>query len=593
MITLVFTTRTHRPNARISIRGEIEGWDRDVHLDYHADEWRVQLDEAVYNRPFQCKFVLDETFFMVGVNLVIDPVPGSTHRFGEATVRFEDQPWLIVENSQLARRFLAPNVDEGRLWDVIVVGSGAGGGTVADQLSDQGADVLVLEIGSYLFPTHVANLPREHLLGLFDKHVWRLWNRFQVKNYQNGPGSNFQGANGFVFGGRTVYWGGLTPRMRPYEMAGWPAGVVAFLSSLGYRRAEEALNAREPTPSIFQKDIKRTLKQILPDFEHVDASLAVQYSGLTSTAIASGLYSTADVLLESRLTQGAGGNDHLTVNLNHRVVGLEENGATVTAVVAQDLVAGVTRRYRARHVVLAAGTLETPRIAKAAKLRDPTGRIGVGITDHPIYFTHFRVPPGNPGFGAGEASKTISRDPAATADRHPYNVVVELGADFNQGRYLDDELLAEHIRRRGEFTLGEIVILFNAPLKDDNRVDYTGPGLGDAVVHMQPTGAENPHLDEARQRTKKVHDGLGAVNVPNEELALNRAFLGGVAHEVGTMRMAGDGSGVVDGDLRVLDYENLFVCDLSVFPSSPAANPTLTLVALAIRLADHLLALPR
>jgi choline dehydrogenase-like flavoprotein len=73
-----------------------------------------------------------------------------------------------------------------------------------------------------------------------------------------------------------------------------------------------------------------------------------------------------------------------------------------------------------------------------------------------------------------------------------------------------------------------------------------------------------------------------------DALDLQTADLGGVAHEVGTMRMAGDGSGVVDADLRVLNYSNLFVCDNSVFPASPAANPSLTLAALALRLAEHL-----
>jgi choline dehydrogenase-like flavoprotein len=64
--------------------------------------------------------------------------------------------------------------------------------------------------------------------------------------------------------------------------------------------------------------------------------------------------------------------------------------------------------------------------------------------------------------------------------------------------------------------------------------------------------------------------------------------MGGVAHEVGTLRLSDRGDGVVDADLKFLSYTNLYACDLSVFPSSPAANPTLTLGALAIRLADHL-----
>ena len=592
MFTIVFTTRTHRPDAHISLRGDIEGWNHAVDLGFDGVAWSVALDEALYDRPFQFKFVLDEGQWMVGGNLVIEPKAGGTFTFDEAMVRFEDKPWLIVENPAFARSFFAPDLDENRVWDVIVVGSGAGGGTVADQLSDMGADVLVLEIGSYLFPTHVANLPRQHLLGTFDKHVWRLWDRYGVRNYQVGEDTVFVGANGFNLGGRTVFWGGLTPRMRPWEMVGWPAKVAAYLTGFGYRKAEEALNAREPTPSNFQKETKVHLKRILPDFEHIDASMAVQYAGATSALIPTGLYSTADVLVESRLTQGAAGREHLAVNLNHRVVGLEADGTRITRVVVEDLIADVTRRYRARHVVLAAGTLETPRIAKAAQLSDPNGLMGVGVTDHPIYYTHFRVPPGQIGYNAAETSKTLSRDPQASADRHPYNLVLELGADFNQGRYVDDELFAEHITKRGEFTLGEIVLLFNAPLVNDNRVEYTGPDLGDTVIHLRPSNAEAPFIDEGRALVQQVLDAIGAIPLrPDLPLDLVPARLGGVAHEVGTMRMADDGSGVVDDDLRVLGYDNLYVCDNSVFPSSPAANPTLTLAALAIRLADHLQAM--
>ena len=46
--------------------------------------------------------------------------------------------------------------------------------------------------------------------------------------------------------------------------------------------------------------------------------------------------------------------------------------------------------------------------------------------------------------------------------------------------------------------------------------------------------------------------------------------------------------GVVDGDARVHELENLYVAGSSVFPTYGASNPTLTVIALAIRLADHL-----
>ena len=59
-----------------------------------------------------------------------------------------------------------------------------------------------------------------------------------------------------------------------------------------------------------------------------------------------------------------------------------------------------------------------------------------------------------------------------------------------------------------------------------------------------------------------------------------------------TLPMSGndDKSGMVNPDLQVWGKKGLYVCDNSVFPTSPAANPSLTLAALALRLAEHLCA---
>ena len=65
-------------------------------------------------------------------------------------------------------------------------------------------------------------------------------------------------------------------------------------------------------------------------------------------------------------------------------------------------------------------------------------------------------------------------------------------------------------------------------------------------------------------------------------------FVGGL-HHMGTTRMHADPRhGVVDADSRVHSVDNLYVAGSAVFPTSGYANPTLTIVALAIRLADHL-----
>jgi choline dehydrogenase-like flavoprotein len=60
-------------------------------------------------------------------------------------------------------------------------------------------------------------------------------------------------------------------------------------------------------------------------------------------------------------------------------------------------------------------------------------------------------------------------------------------------------------------------------------------------------------------------------------------------HHIGTTRMAADASaGVVDSDCALFDFPNLHVASAAVFPTSSHANPTLTIVAMAVRLAAHL-----
>jgi choline dehydrogenase-like flavoprotein len=59
-------------------------------------------------------------------------------------------------------------------------------------------------------------------------------------------------------------------------------------------------------------------------------------------------------------------------------------------------------------------------------------------------------------------------------------------------------------------------------------------------------------------------------------------------HHLGTTRMATDARcGAIDENCRVHEAENVYVAGRSVFPSAGFANPTLTIVALALRLADH------
>jgi choline dehydrogenase-like flavoprotein len=185
-------------------------------------------------------------------------------------------------------------------------------------------------------------------------------------------------------------------------------------------------------------------------------------------------------------------------------------------------------------------------------------------------------------------------DPTPT--QHGWNAVLEIGSDWNQARYVDPDIIAEHSRRRGENSqLCELVFLTASPLGEENYVRPTSDSQDDdgrpMLVHCKLQRRAEVMLPEMDELKRKILGFAKAYPLPGEDggLPLNLAPIGGVAHEAGTMRMSNDPkNGVVDANLKLHNYENLYCSDLSVFPTSPAANPSLTLAALAMRLADYL-----
>jgi choline dehydrogenase-like flavoprotein len=88
-------------------------------------------------------------------------------------------------------------------------------------------------------------------------------------------------------------------------------------------------------------------------------------------------------------------------------------------------------------------------------------------------------------------------------------------------------------------------------------------------------------------RRRLLAAGVGTLDTAPAELA-NVTFTD-ASHHIGTTRMSSsERTGVVDANCRVHGTRNLYVAGSSVFPTSGSANPTLTIVALAVRLAEHL-----
>lgn len=122
--------------------------------------------------------------------------------------------------------------------------------------------------------------------------------------------------------------------------------------------------------------------------------------------------------------------------------------------------------------------------------------------------------------------------------------------------------------------------------------------LGEPLAHLHLRFSAR--MDESLERSLQLiasqlaARGCGTLVIDPQALAP----LGGTAkvgcHHMGGTRMHSDPrQGVVDGDGRVHGLANLFVAGSSVFPTGGAANPTFTLVALSLRLAEHLRRLAR
>jgi choline dehydrogenase-like flavoprotein len=98
-------------------------------------------------------------------------------------------------------------------------------------------------------------------------------------------------------------------------------------------------------------------------------------------------------------------------------------------------------------------------------------------------------------------------------------------------------------------------------------------------------------LDEAL-RARSI--GHLQITISDDDQAWRAAAGEGGKHHMGTTRMHDDPkAGVVDRNLQVHGVSNLFLAGSSVFPTGGYANPTLTIVALSIRLADHLAGMAR
>ena len=503
--------------------------------------------------------------------------------------------------------------------DVCVVGAGAAGLALAHDLARRGHAVRLLDAGGSGPSTHpVRHAGRPHR-GSTDGHA-------------------------LAWGGTTTIWGGQLWPWEPHEfearpdlgLDGWPIGyddVAPF-----YPPALRLLGVRDAT---FGEGKARELGVPLPP---LDPSLfAYKYSKWAGWR-ARNLGRT----LGRDLLRYPG----VTVERGARAVAVETDaaGRRVTAVRVREA-DGTERSVRAETFVLAGGVLGTVRLLLASR---PFGGglgnewVGRGFMDHlsvragrftprdpdrferafaPFYadgvlhtprvvpqpdvleaegllgcYGHWELePPPDSGpvlvreaLRALQAGRRPDLSPAALR---------RIAADVPDAARLAAGVA---VQRRRLFPRGAGVHL---------RVDVEQPPDAGSVLRLEDAGARPGDealvldwrvSDRERRSVRRLAEllggeldrlGVGTLDLAPDVFDDDSAWGGRVAdayHMMGGTRMSPTPeTGVVDPDARVHGVENLFVAGASVFPTGGMANPTLTLMALALRLGSHLSARPR
>ena len=141
----------------------------------------------------------------------------------------------------------------------------------------------------------------------------------------------------------------------------------------------------------------------------------------------------------------------------------------------------------------------------------------------------------------------------------------------------------------------------------DSRVTLTSDrdalGMRRVRLHWVVTEAERRTLRRAQEVFADAFAAAGVARLKMDtgfleadwsglaprEVVFEGSHMEGGHHHTGTTRMASSPDrGVVDADCKVFGLANLYVAGNSVFPTAGSLNPTFTIVALALRLADHL-----
>jgi len=508
-------------------------------------------------------------------------------------------------------------------YDVIIVGSGAGGGTLAHRLAPSGKRVLILERGDWL--------PREP--ENWDATATFVKNRYVSKDtWYDKDGKAFQPQVHYFVGGATKFYGAALYRLREQDFGelrhydgispAWPISYTDMQPYYG--QAEELYQvhgirgedpsdppggpypfppvSHEPRIQKLFDDLARaglhpfhSPNGIMLDESNLAFSPCIRSATCDGFACLLHAKSDADVIaVRPSIT-----HENVTLVRNAEVLKLESDpsGRTITSVIAR--VDGEEQRFTGSIVVVSAGAVNSAKLLlSSANDSHPNGlangsdQVGRNYVFHNSRaFLAISLEKNDTRF-----QKTLGLNDWYLGDddfEYPMGNVQMVGKS-SPPMYRGEKKIA---KLAPEFTLQEMAehaVDFWLSTEDlpvpGNRVTLRTDG---SPVLSYTQNNREP-LDQLYSRVKKHLSHLGMHPhhlIPRDVYMKNDIPVAGCAHQAGTVRFGNDpDTSVLDSDCKAHELDNLYVVDTSFFPSIGAVNPALTAMANALRVGDHLLA---
>jgi choline dehydrogenase-like flavoprotein len=504
-------------------------------------------------------------------------------------------------------------------YDIIIIGTGAGGGTLAHELAPTGKKILLLERGGYL--------PRES--DNWNSQAVFVDDKYKAKEtWYDKHGRPFHPGIHYFVGGNTKFYGAVLLRMRERDFGeirhkdgmspAWPLAYSDFAPY--YRRAEQLYQVHgergaDPTeppesepypfPPVSHEPRMRELAEDLIRIGHKPFPLPIgirldekhpENSHCIRCATCDGFPCLVEAKADAHVTcvRPALTHPNVTLMTESYVERLETapSGREVTGVVVRR--GEKTETFGADIVVVSAGAINSA--ALLLRSVDDWNPKGLGNGSDVVgrcYMFH-----NNSAFLAlskqpnpTRFQKTIGLNDFYFGDtdyEFPLGHIQMLGktdAAMFKGEthgLLPNRALDEMARHSVDFWLTSE----DLPMPH-NRVRVERDGIH---IDYTPTNLEPHERLSARLKSLLRYIGCDEAHlVPREAYFGKRLPLAGTGHQNGTVRFGNDPkSSALDVNCRSHEVDNLYVVDSSFFCSSAAVNPTLTIVANAIRVADHL-----